>query len=112
VSRWGELIRHDEENPSCLCGCRDEIPGRPEWFERDIVAPVSEGEHEAIRIAQRALRIPVTGGMNEATRASLRGVQALYGVPVTGFLDEATAVVIDKLRPWQVEADGPPVRKY
>lgn len=24
MSRWGELIPHDEDNPSCLCGCMDE----------------------------------------------------------------------------------------
>lgn len=26
MSRWGELIPHDEDNESCLCGCRDEEP--------------------------------------------------------------------------------------
>jgi hypothetical protein len=24
MSRWGELIPHREDDPSCLCGCQDE----------------------------------------------------------------------------------------
>lgn len=24
MSRWGELIRHSEDDDSCLCGCLDE----------------------------------------------------------------------------------------
>ncbi|WP_030168862.1 hypothetical protein [Streptomyces sp. NRRL S-813] len=30
VSRWGELIPHDEDNENCLCGCRDEVPAEEE----------------------------------------------------------------------------------
>jgi len=26
MSRWGELIPHDEDDENCLCGCRDEEP--------------------------------------------------------------------------------------
>lgn len=84
----------------------------PEWFPRDIFAPVSDKEHEAVRIAQRALRLVPTGEMDEATRASLRGTQRLYGLPVTGILDAATAVVIDGLRPYQVESEDKPCRPY
>lgn len=79
---------------------------RPEWLPRDIIAPVSEAEQDAVRVAQRALRIDATGTMNEATRASLRGVQALFNLPVTGTLDEATANRIDSLRPWQLKEDA------
>lgn len=78
----------------------------PEWFPRTIIAPVSDEERDAVRVAQRALRIDPTGTMNEATRAALRGVQALYGVPVSGILDQRTAIVIDKLRPWALGGDA------
>lgn len=50
--------------------------------------------------------------MDEPTRASLRGAQRLYGLPVTGILDAATAVVIDGLRPYQVESEEKPCRPY
>lgn len=26
MSRWGELIPHNEDDESCLCGCLDEAP--------------------------------------------------------------------------------------
>ena len=74
----------------------------PDWFPRDIYAPVSDAECEAVRVAQRALRLVPTGEMDESTRSSLRGTQRLYGIPVTGILDAATAVVIDGLRPYQL----------
>lgn len=78
---------------------------RPEWFPRDIVSPANEGEREAVRIAQRTLRLSPTGDMDESTKASLRGTQRLFRLPVTGVLDEATAVVLDSLRPWKVQED-------
>lgn len=84
----------------------------PDWFPRDIIAPASEAEREAVRVAQRALRLVPTGDMDEPTRASLRGAQRLYGLPVTGILDAATAVVIDGLRPYQVESEEKPCRPY
>lgn len=83
----------------------------PAWFPREIYAPANEAEREAVRVAQRALRLVPTGEMDEPTRASLRGTQRLYGIPVTGILDVATAVVIDGLRPYQVEEE-PCERKY
>lgn len=67
------------------------------WLERDIISPVSQGEHEAVRRAQRALKLSPTGDMDEATRASLRGVQSLFRLPVTGILDRATAGALDRL---------------
>lgn len=69
------------------------------WLpERDIVSPVSPGEHEAVRTAQRALNLRPTGELDEPTRASLRGVQRLFRVPVTGVLDRETAALIERLR--------------
>lgn len=75
---------------------------RPEWLPRDIIAPVSEAERAAVRVAQRTLRVDVTGEMDAGTRGALRGVQYLFGLPVTGTLDGATANRIDSLRPWQL----------
>lgn len=68
-------------------------------LERDIIAPVTDGEHAAVRRVQRALRIPVTGAMDDATKASLRGVQALFKVPATGILDRQTVALIERLAP-------------
>ena len=67
--------------------------------DRVIIRPANEGEREAVRTAQRALRLTPTGDMDEATVASLRGVQKLYRLPVTGVLDRATAEALDQLRP-------------
>lgn len=78
---------------------------RPEWLPREIVTPVSAAEKAAVRVAQRALRLIPTGEMDEPTKASLRGTQRLYGLPVSGILDEATAVIIDGLRPYQLQED-------
>ena len=66
--------------------------------DRVIIAPANEGEREAVRTAQRALRLVVTGEMDEATKASLRGVQSLFKLPVTGVLDRQTAEALDKLK--------------
>lgn len=84
----------------------------PAWFPRDIMVPVSDKEHEAVRIAQRALRLTPTGDMDEATAASLRGTQRLYGLQVSGILDAATAVVIDGLRPYSLDQEEKPCRPY
>ena len=72
----------------------------PSWYTRDIVAPANADERRAVRLAQRVLRVPVTGEMDTPTRAALRGIQQLYGIHVTGTLDERTAVAIDAMRPW------------
>lgn len=66
--------------------------------ERDIIAPVSEAEHAAVRIAQRALGVEPTGLLDEPTKASLRGVQRLFGAEVTGVLDRPTAALLERLR--------------
>ncbi len=66
--------------------------------DRVIIAPANEGEREAVRHAQRALRLSPTGDMDEPTKASLRGVQNLFKLPVTGVLDRATAEALDKLK--------------
>lgn len=66
--------------------------------ERDIVAPVSPSEHEAVKTAQRALGLAQTGELDEPTKASLRGVQRLFGAQVTGVLDLPTAALLTRLR--------------
>lgn len=73
--------------------------------DRVIIAPANEGERDAVRSAQRALRLTPTGEMDEATKASLRGVQNLFKLPVTGVLDRATAEALDKLRPASLRGD-------
>lgn len=79
---------------------------KPEWLPRDIVTPANEAERDAVRVAQRVLRLRPTGDMDESTRASLRGTQRLFKIPVTGTLDEATAIVLDSLRPWKVQEEA------
>jgi hypothetical protein len=66
--------------------------------ERDIIAPVSGVEHEAVRTAQRALGLAPTGELDEPTRSHLRGIQRLFRVQVTGVLDRDTAALIERLR--------------
>lgn len=70
-----------------------------DWLPRDLIAPVTEAEHEAVRTAQRALRVEQTGLLDESTKAALRGAQRLFGLPVTGYLDRPTAQALDRLRP-------------
>ncbi|MGV9850415.1 peptidoglycan-binding domain-containing protein [Streptomyces sp. NPDC003442] len=70
------------------------------WMPRvTIIAPANEAEREAVRTAQRALRVPETGEMDDVTKAALRGVQTLFKLPVTGVLDKETATALDRLRP-------------
>ena len=66
--------------------------------KRDIVAPVSAAEREAVRLAQRALGLPETGALDEPTKSRLRGIQSLFRAPVTGVLDRTTAALIERLR--------------
>lgn len=73
--------------------------------ERVIIAPASEAERDAVRTAQLALSIDVTGEMDAATKAALRGVQSLFKLPVTGVLDKPTAQALDRLRPPSLRGD-------
>lgn len=82
------------------------MPDKPEWFPRDIITPASDAERDAVRVVQRVCRLSPTGEMDESTRASLRGLQQLYRLPVTGTLDLDTAVLVDSLRPWQLQEDA------
>ncbi len=68
------------------------------WHKRDIVRPSNDFEREAVRHAQRVMRVPVTGEMDEATIVHLRGIQHVFGLPVTGILDKATAEEIENIR--------------
>jgi hypothetical protein len=72
---------------------------------RVIIAPANEGEREAVRTAQRALTVDVTGEMDDATKAALRGVQKLFKLPVTGVLDRQTAEALDRLKPPSLRGD-------
>lgn len=67
--------------------------------DRVIIAPANDAEREAVKVAQRAMRLVETGEMDEPTRSSLRGVQQLFKLPVTGVIDRATAEALDRLRP-------------
>ncbi|MFD5107136.1 peptidoglycan-binding domain-containing protein [Streptomyces cinereoruber] len=66
---------------------------------RVIIAPANASEREAVRTAQRALRLAETGEMDESTKAALRGVQQLFKLPVSGVLDRPTCEALDRLRP-------------
>ena len=66
--------------------------------DRVIIAPANEREREAVRTAQRALSLDVTGDMDTATKSALRGVQQLFRLPITGVLDRQTAEALDRLR--------------
>jgi len=67
------------------------------WLKRTVIRPVSEFEHDAVSHAQRVMRCPVNGEMDEVTVSHLRGLQRLFGIRVTGVLDKATAQQIDRL---------------
>jgi hypothetical protein len=69
----------------------------PDWFKRDIIKPATEFERDAVRHAQRVLRCPETGAMDESFIARLRGVQMVFGLPPTGVLDLATAEQIERI---------------
>lgn len=73
--------------------------------DRVIIAPASEAERAAVRTAQRALNVDVTGEMDDATKSALRGVQQLFRLPVTGVLDRPTAEALDRLRPPSLRGD-------
>lgn len=73
-------------------------PGSPEWFENDIIHAMSEFEHEAVRHAQRVLRVDETGELDGTTRAALRGFQGLFKLTPHGILDLPTAIKIEEVR--------------
>lgn len=74
--------------------------------DRVIIAPANEGEREAVRTAQRALGLPVSGEMDDATKRALRAVQARFKLPVTGVLDRAAAEVLDQLKHPSLRGDS------
>lgn len=80
----------------CVCPCHQpQAPGA--WLPRDIFAPVSEAEHAAVRRVQRALKLSLTGELDEPTKTALRGLQALFKRPVTGVLDRDTAALVERV---------------
>lgn len=72
--------------------------GSPEWFENDILFPMSDFEREAVRHAQRVLRVDETGLLDGPTRAALRGFQGIFRLRMTGILDLDTAIRIEQVR--------------
>lgn len=72
--------------------------GSPEWFDRDIIFPSSDFEHEAVRHAQRVMRVYESGLMDETTRARLQGIQGLFRLKITGMLDLPTAIKLEEIR--------------
>jgi hypothetical protein len=70
----------------------------PEWFVGDVIFPANEAQRASVGHAQRVMRIPETGLMDDVTRASLRALQALFRLKVTGMLDMQTAIKIEQIR--------------
>lgn len=70
----------------------------PEWFRSHVYVVVNESDREAVRHAQRVLRVEETGDLDEPTRARLRGFQGLFQLPMTGTLTEATAIKLEEIR--------------
>lgn len=74
-------------------------PGSPDWFENDVTyTPFREADREALRHAQRVLRTPETGALDDLTKARLRGFQGLMNLRMTGCLDLPTAIKIEEVR--------------
>lgn len=70
----------------------------PSWFAGDIIFPANEPQQEALRVAQRILRLDETGTMDDHTRAALRGFQGLFKLRVSGMLDLQTAIKLEQVR--------------
>jgi hypothetical protein len=76
-----------------------ELPeGKPSWFKRDIIIATTEFEKNAVTYAQRVMRCPETGKLDETTASHLRALQVLFGLNPTGYLDGATAEQLERLR--------------
>lgn len=60
----------------------------PSWWYREVL-PGDEGDD--VLIAQRKLRIPMTGVMDALTVSRVRGYQKEHGLEVTGTMDDKTA---------------------
>lgn len=80
------MMEHDMPDPN------------PVWWKREIIVATNQFEKDAVTHAQRVMRCPETGQMDEATITHLRGLQSLYGLRTTGTLDRATAVQIERMR--------------
>lgn len=73
------------------------MPG-PDWFPGDFIYPANEPQREAVRHAQRVLRLAETGDLDDLTRASLRGFQGLFNLRVSGIMDLQTATKLEEVR--------------
>ena len=70
----------------------------PTWFKREVVVATTEQEKDAVLYAQRVMRCPESGEMDDATISHLRGFQTLFGLPATGTINEATAKQLERIR--------------
>lgn len=76
-----------------------ELPsGRPAWFKRDIIVATTPFEKNAVLYAQRVMRCPETGELDDTTASHLRALQLLFGLNPNGYLDVATAEQLERLR--------------
>jgi murein L,D-transpeptidase YcbB/YkuD len=71
----------------------------PFWYDRRIITPTTEKEHEAVKYVQRVLRCNESGEMDEETKSHIRGIQSLFGLRTTGIIDDATAEQINIIWP-------------
>jgi hypothetical protein len=71
----------------------------PDWHPGGVIIfAINKDQREAVRHAQRVLRIDETGSLDDFTRARLRGFQGLFGLAMTGCLDPKTAEKIEEIR--------------
>lgn len=72
---------------------------KPSWYQRRIIVPSTEQEHEAVIHVQRALHCKETGVMDPETKSHIRGFQMLFGLRPSGIVDDATAEQINNVWP-------------
>jgi len=70
----------------------------PTWFKNRVMFVINESDREAVRQAQRVLRLDETGELDPETRAHLAGFQSLFQLPQTGIIDEQTAIKLEQVR--------------
>jgi murein L,D-transpeptidase YcbB/YkuD len=72
---------------------------KPTWYDRRIIVPASNEEHEAVTYVQRVLRCKETGEMDPETVSHIRGFQVLFGLRPSGIIDDATAEQVNNVWP-------------
>lgn len=69
------------------------------WYRRRVMVVTTEEEADTVRYFQRVFNIPITGELDQHTRATLKGVQHVFGLNMTGVIDDETAAQIDRIYP-------------